>query len=53
MADAMGVELLTEGWKKEKNAEAGILTEEQDLIPTCVLRCHSEMGKKGHRTKKL
>src|SRR2546423_783611 len=23
------------------------------VIPTCVLRCHSEMGKKGHRTKKL
>ena len=26
---------------------------EEGLIPTCVLRCNSEMGKIGHRTKKL
>ena len=26
---------------------------DSDLIPTCTLRCHSKMGKIGHRVKKL
>src|SRR5712691_11627354 len=40
----------------QANPHTGLLTlthRHPALIPICVLRCHSEMGKIGHRVKKL